>query len=169
MANDDDKRLWQRVTEGVTPLHRKALELRLSQSRKGPASKPKPAHTIHTAPIPRPKPAPAQPPSVDRATLTRFRKGQMPIEGRLDLHGMTQEQAQAALGRFLESAQIMQKRCVLVVHGKGRLSEGGGVLRRMVPIWLSLPSNQSKVLAIAPAQPKHGGSGALYVYVRRRR
>ncbi|MGE0725824.1 MAG: Smr/MutS family protein, partial [Alphaproteobacteria bacterium] len=92
------------------------------------------------------------------------------VEARLDLHGMTQAEAHAALDAFLDGSARRGRRSVLVVTGRGgRGSEGPGVLRRMVPRWLNEPANRERLLAFAEAQPKDGGAGALYLLLRRRR
>ena len=106
---------------------------------------------------------------VDTRTLTRFKRGQMRPEGRLDLHGMIQSEAHRALTAYMAKAQSAGLRCVIVITGKGRVSEGGGVLRNQVPQWLNSPSIRPHILAFSSAQPKDGGSGALYVLLRRKR
>ena len=106
---------------------------------------------------------------IDARTLDRLKRGQLRPEARVDLHGMTQDQAHRALGRFLERVRGEGRRCVLVVTGKGRVSEGGGVLRNQTPNWLNAPAIRPMVLAFAPAQLRDGGSGALYVLLRRDR
>jgi DNA-nicking Smr family endonuclease len=110
---------------------------------------------------------------LDRRTAEKLRRGQLPLEGRLDLHGMTQDEAHRSLAAFLARAQLDGRRCVLVITGKGfrrLLAEGeAGVLKTTVPRWLGEAPNRSRVLATAPAQQKDGGSGALYVLLRRRR
>lgn len=106
---------------------------------------------------------------IDRRTADRLRRGKLVIEGRLDLHGRFQEDAHRALNTFIADSAAAGRRVVLVITGKGRVSEGGGVLRRNVPHWLRLPPCAPHVLAVVPAQPQHGGSGALYVMLRRKR
>src|ERR1019366_4885255 len=90
------------------------------------------------------------------------------IDARLDLHGLTQSEAHAALLRFLRSAGARDARLVLVITGKGRGGEPG-VLRRQVPQWLGLPEFRSLVLGFEDAHVTHGGEGALYVRLRRAR
>ena len=124
---------------------------------------------------PPPKPAelpplaPGASAGLDKRTAQRLKRGQLAIDGRIDLHGMTQAEAHGALTAYLERAQGPTRRCILVITGKGRVSENGGVLRVMAPRWLNAPANRARVLAIAPAQPKDGGAGALYVLLRRQR
>jgi DNA-nicking Smr family endonuclease len=113
---------------------------------------------------------PGRPAGLDKRSAQRLRRGQMPIEARLDLHGLTQLEAHRAVDAFLAAAQGSAKRCVLVITGKGGCGEpDGGVLRRMVPRWLAEPPNRSRVIAIERAQPRHGGDGALYVLLRKAR
>ena len=106
---------------------------------------------------------------VDARTLDRLKRGQLRPESRLDLHGLTQDKAHRALKRFLAQAQSSGTRCVIIITGKGRVSEGGGVLRSQVPQWLNAPAVRPRILAFAPAQPRDGGAGALYVLLRRLR
>ncbi|HEV2550387.1 MAG TPA: Smr/MutS family protein [Stellaceae bacterium] len=108
-------------------------------------------------------------PGLDRRTAERLRQGALPIEARLDLHGMTQEEAHRALDAFLARAAAAGKRCVLVITGKGGRSSGDGVLRAAVPRWLNEPPNRARLLAFVLAQPPHGGAGALYILLKRRR
>jgi DNA-nicking Smr family endonuclease len=105
----------------------------------------------------------------ERSQLSRGRKQ---IEGRLDLHGMTQSRAHRALLSFLQRASGDGLAFVLVITGKGRVSgpeTGRGVLRRLVPEWLSLPEFRALVVGFEQAHVGHGGEGALYVRVRRAR
>jgi DNA-nicking Smr family endonuclease len=110
---------------------------------------------------------PQRPIGIDRRSWLRLKRGQVVIEQTIDLHGLTQEQAHARLGGFLAEAQQNGLRCLRVVTGKGLAH--GGVLRHMVPRWLNEGQNRERVLAFAPAQPKHGGAGALYLLIRRKR
>lgn len=109
---------------------------------------------------------------IDRSTANKFQKGKMQIDGRIDLHGMTQEVAHNALNSFIEESWRAGKRCVLVITGKGsRPDEYGrtGLLRQRTPQWLSAPRLRTRILAINQAQIQHGGSGAFYVLLKRRR
>ena len=106
---------------------------------------------------------------LDRRTDDRLRRGQMAIEARIDLHGLTQAAAYDALARFVAVSHAAGRRCVLVITGKGPVSQGGGVLRSMVPRWLAEASLRRRILALHRAQPRDGGDGALYVLLKRTR
>ena len=179
---DEDRALWEHVTRDTEPLAKRA------PAPEAPPAKTAPARTAPEAdqgakparPLPRPRPVSiikrAEPEiehgraaGVDRRSVERLRRGRVPIEARLDLHGDTQDQAHAALDRFLGEAQARGLRCVLVITGKGTTTEAGGVLRGQVPRWLNEPRNRARVLAFDYAQPKHGGLGAIYVLMRRRK
>jgi DNA-nicking Smr family endonuclease len=101
----------------------------------------------------------------------RVARGKEAIDGRLDLHGLTQSEAHAALSRFLRTASSRGARLVLVITGKGvRASDGErGVLKRHVPQWLGLPELRAFVIGFESAHIAHGGEGALYVRIRRAR
>jgi DNA-nicking Smr family endonuclease len=132
-----------------------------------------PAEPQRPAAAPQPSPNPSPPLTIDRAAgydranAERLKRGQHPVEARLDLHGLTQAEAHRSLAGFLREARATGKRCVLIITGRG--SAGGGVLKSAVPRWLDEPAFRPHVLAIATAQPRDGGSGALYVMLRRTR
>jgi DNA-nicking Smr family endonuclease len=105
---------------------------------------------------------------LDRRSAARLRRGEMALGARLDLHGMTQDEAHRALVRFLENSYEAGLRAVLVITGKGG-GDGEGVLRRSVPRWLGEARCRKLVLGTSPARPRHGGEGALYVLLRRKR
>ena len=106
---------------------------------------------------------------IDRRTVQRLQRGRLPIEATLDLHGMTQAAAQEALIGFVARSEAQGRRCVLVVTGKGMGREEAGVLRRQVPFWLNQPPLRARILAFDYARPEHGGTGALYLLLKRRR
>jgi len=112
---------------------------------------------------------------VERRTLLALRRGRKEVDSVIDLHGMRQEAAHGALLNFLHRAQGSGHAVVLVITGKGGAAAGmgifeeRGVLRRMVPHWLRLPDVRSLVVGFEEASPQHGGSGALYVRLRRKR
>jgi DNA-nicking Smr family endonuclease len=106
---------------------------------------------------------------LDEPTLDKLSKGRLPIEGRVDLHGLTQDKAYTLLFSFLQRAHAGGIRYVLVITGKGSSSGGDGVLRRSVPAWLSTPAFRMLVSSHDHAARQHGGAGALYVRLRRTR
>jgi len=117
-----------------------------------------------------------QPVQMDRKAFDQMKRGKLRPEGKLDLHGMTLDRAHPALTRFVLSAQAQGKRLVLVVTGKGKERDDGGpipvrhgVLRHQVPQWLSMPPLSTAVLQVSQAHLRHGGGGAYYVYLRKRR
>lgn len=103
-------------------------------------------------------------PGVDRRTAERLKKGRMEIEGRLDLHGMSREDAHRATLSFVSGARLSGKRCILIVTGKGK-----GILQSELPRWLNLPPIREQILSFSHARPQDGGSGAVYVLLKRDR
>ncbi|GAB5470100.1 MAG: Smr/MutS family protein [Rhodospirillales bacterium] len=179
-ASAADLALWRKVTEAVTPLKRRPLPLpRAAVPVVPPEPGTRPPRTlVDGSAAPR---VPAKPPArhgplepgrlvdVDRRTGERLRRGRMEIDATLDLHGLTQARAHLRLTRFVQRARAQGQRCLLVVTGKGRNGPDSGVLRRAVPLWLNDPDLRPLVIAVTPAQPQHGGAGALYVLLRRQR
>ena len=114
-------------------------------------------------------------PHMDRRRFDKMRRGRIEPEERLDLHGMTSERAHSALTGFILSAAARDVRLVLVITGKGRADESAhqprrhGILRHSLPHWLGSPPLMGHILQIAPAHQRHGGAGAFYIYLRRRR
>ena len=173
--DDDDAAVWERLTRGV-----KAYEPELQPARKAKSSNAKPKHLRAATATPSARPLSAgkrasQPidlrrgekAGIDGATRRRLVQGQIPIEARLDLHGLTAAQAERRLARFVDQVARTGVRCVLVITGKG--SEGKGVLRQLVPLWLKAPPLSGHILAISQARQADGGGGALYVMLRRKR
>ncbi len=99
---------------------------------------------------------------LDQKTLRKFRQGQYTIETKLDLHGMTADQARDALSRFLSHCRARKYRHVLIVHGKGHRGKPP-ILKNRLNHWLR---EASCVLAFTSAQARHGGNGALYILIR---
>jgi DNA-nicking Smr family endonuclease len=161
-------RRQRQPTAAELELWRRAMGEAEPRAETAPAAKPMPK-AVARAPASNATIAldPQRPIGIDRRSWLRLKRGQVVIEGTIDLHGLTQEQAHERLGRFLGEAQQSGLRCLLVVTGKGLAH--GGVLRHMVPRWLNEGGNRGRVLAFAPAQPKHGGAGALYLLIRKKR
>lgn len=110
---------------------------------------------------------PSQMPKLDKATHRKIAKGRVRIDGRVDLHGLTQDQAYTLLLRFIFDAQRNGSRFVLVITGKGSSSGSEGVLKQSVPHWLATPPLRLCVSGFEDAGLSHGGTGALYVRIRR--
>lgn len=126
-------------------------------------------------PRPRKSTAKAAPPGLDGTTRARLKRGEKAPDAKLDLHGMTQAAAHRALASFLQAAHKKGVRLALVVTGQGnpdREAAGWaksphGVLKQMVPRWLNEGDLAAFVTGTAPAHVRHGGDGALYVYLRK--
>lgn len=100
--------------------------------------------------------------------LRKLRRGLVPVDARLDLHGMGAAEARAQLELFLRTMRARGERCVLVVHGKGQHSPHGmGLLRGEISAWLSQGASSEHVAAFATADNADGGEGAVYVLLRR--
>lgn len=162
-----DSALWHKVVKTVKPYHApksRAAAPGGAGADRGPAGfARKAAETPNKVLRSLPDAVPAAA-GFDRATATRLKKGKLVIEGRLDLHGMTQAQAHQALSRFIQQAVAADRRTVLVITGKGE--RGSGVLRQKLPLWLE---ESGSVLAVTQAQPRDGGGGAFYVRLRKSR
>jgi len=191
---DEDERLWQFVTQDVKPLANK--EMQEQSLREEPeigsrvtasedesqadmvaeqlsvkhehviahSHKPQPAektdHNLHDKA------------GIDRKAFEKFRKGQMPIDATLDLHGLFQQQAYEKVVQFIAHASARHMRCVMIITGKGQKKSDGlvreeGVLKKSLPDWLEQPSLKCKILKIQQAQRFHGGSGACYILLKR--
>jgi DNA-nicking Smr family endonuclease len=105
---------------------------------------------------------------LDPGLVRKLRRGDFAVQGHVDLHGMTREEAKAAVERFLRASRNAGKRCVLVVHGRGLHSKDQlPVLKEALRTWLSTARFARHVLAFATARPTDGGPGAVYVLLRR--
>jgi DNA-nicking Smr family endonuclease len=146
----------------VTPLSAEGLPAEDAPASETPrVARPRAATPPSAKPLP--PLAPDAAPGLDRRSAERLKRGQLPVAARLDLHGLTQHEAHAALSAFIAEAQGAGRRAVLVITGKS------GVLKSAVPRWLNEPAIRPRLLAFAPAQPKDGGAGALYLLLRRKR
>jgi len=170
--SDDERALWDTVTRAIAPLRKRKTKKR-EEPALDAAAAPLPAkpRAVRSAPASAPK---AQAPPLaplGRRMRSKLARGSEPIDARIDLHGMTQADAHAALAHFLRRAQADGARVVLVITGKG--AAGGashserGVLRRQVPHWLESAALRPLVIGFESAGAGHGGAGALYVRLRR--
>ncbi len=143
-VSEEEKVLFRKVVEHIRP------KLAAGKTRKIPAN------------------GKAGGTGLDGNTRKRMQRGEIEPAARLDLHGFTQEAAHRALLSFLRGSHRRGVRLTLVITGKGNpKKEGGGVLKAMVPRWLHQPEFAALIAAIEPAHIRHGGAGALYVYLRK--
>jgi DNA-nicking Smr family endonuclease len=174
----EERALWEAVAKSAKPLkaRHRVTKVLAAEAGETKTSTGKPAvpvtPQIEVVPV---KPVRAEPPQLHplgRRERSQLARGTKDIEARLDLHGMTQARAHRTLLNFLQRASDDGLSFVLVITGKGRaFGEGSerGVLRRQVPEWLGLPEFRTCVVGFEEAHIGHGGGGALYVRVRRRR
>ncbi len=192
--SEEDKALWDRVAATATPMDRTGAPQITPE-----APKPKPpirreattadrlpafrigekasfsANPVNHAPTLSSRLAQA-PVRMDHGTHKRMVRGKLKPEDRIDLHGMVLAEAHPALISFISSAYERNLRLVLVITGKGKDRASGGpipirrgVLKHQVPSWLQSPPLGLMILDIREAHQKHGGGGAYYVYLKRRR
>lgn len=179
--NSEERDLWQKVTEGIRPLKGRerpqtATEPKEPKLPKEPPGRPparKPASAEANSPQQGLPVGPAAPlphrTGLNKRDAERLKRGKMQIDAYLDLHGMTLAQAHQRLRSFVIKSQAAGLRCLLVITGTGRTKEGGGALRRELPHWLAEPGLAGRVLGLEQAQPHHGGAGAYYLLLRRKR
>lgn len=182
----EERELWQTVARSTKPLPEA-----LRREKKAPKPLVRPprepeqmnlikAFGIGTKPpaaldrITAPQPVHPSAPSMDRKTFGKMRRGKLAPEARIDLHGMTLDQAHPALTRFILTSYARGFRLVLVITGKGQrddphdpMPRQRGILKRQVPMWLRMPPLNTAVLDVADAHIRHGGGGAYYVYLRK--
>jgi DNA-nicking Smr family endonuclease len=113
-------------------------------------------------------------PELNKGSARRMKRGKMQIDARLDLHGYRQSEAFSILSNFISYSFQENKRCVLVITGKGLHHAGfgeqkAGILKKMVPVWLNEEPNRSQILSFSHAKPSDGGVGALYVLLKKSR
>lgn len=169
----DERVLWTTFTRAIAPLNpaRPATESENGAEAATLAQPAKPLPLRPGAPPPAgvAKPEPPSLAPLGRRLRQRVARGREAIDGRLDLHGLTQAQAHSALLHFLRSASAREARLVLVITGKGRGEGERGVLRQQVPHWFAQPEFRAFVVGFEEAHVAHGGEGALYVKIRRMR
>lgn len=184
--SQDDLTLWDSIAKTIKPLPGRSFAF--TDKKVDPAAPAQAKEPVRSAGLPakqsRPKPEPPQRadlhpgrmPGVDGRTAERLRRGQLTIEARIDLHGMTQADAHRALAAFVTGSYRAGRRVLLVITGKGKRSDGAealgktqqtGVIRRALPGWLNGPDLRPLVLAFARAQPRDGGDGAFYILLKR--
>jgi DNA-nicking Smr family endonuclease len=190
----EDADLWSHTARSVEPLRHGKSRITAAvpdtpSAQAEPPRRTQPprvthrAHSDRAAPltvsVERPSKGPPPLAGIDRRRVRKIATGQHDIDARLDLHGLRLSDAHRRLTRFLHEAQSAGLRMVLVITGKGgsRKSaeeadpyarEESGVIRRAVPFWLDEPGLRALVVSFTTAHPRHGGSGALYIHIRKR-
>ncbi len=162
--NGQDDELWREVLREVTPLNHKPVIDKAAAPPKrihvrAPTARPIMAHHFDE---------PAELEAFDTNTLRRIKTGRLSIQATLDLHGMNAEHAYDALYQFISEHYAYGHALVLVITGKGRLSEHG-VLRQKLPYWCEDAAFRPMIVGVHKAAPRHGGEGASYVRLRRKR
>ena len=167
----DEKNLWDEITREDKPLEKRSrVPAKVKSTKKKADTLIRPQASIPYSELP--DIAKGEYAGIDRNTQERFRKGEMDVDGRLDLHGFTRDEARQRVADFITSHYGSGSRFLLLITGKGTFNrEGarGGVLRESLPGWLSEPDIRPYILAFDTAKAKHGGSGAFYVLLRRKR
>ena len=187
---DEERKLWRAAMKDAKPLKRAKPDPADDVPPPSPASPPSTpaprAPAAILAPPPKPR-APSEPPplgALERRTSQKLARGQIEVEATIDLHGHSQERAHGALLDFIARSRGRGLRCVLVITGKGaspyarhtlhgssfyEVPERQGVLRSAVPRWLAEAEFRLHVSGFQPAHPKHGGGGAFYLWLRKKR
>jgi len=171
--SSEERRLWAEVARNVAPLRGRA------RPETEPPAEARPEPLPHSRPLTPAKalgpPAPPPLAPIEPKTRLGLRRGTRRPDAVLDLHGFRQAEAHDALIGFLRRSQAAGHSLVIVVTGKGAPAssdsflQARGVLKRLVPHWLRLPDLRPLVVGFEEAGPHHGGAGALYVRLRRRR
>lgn len=190
----DELELWQQIARSADPMHKhrkpsaqtKAKTPTTPRVPRAEETRPFPQFALGESAKPRNQTATlprttadrlgSEPIGMDSKAFTRMKRGKLAPEARIDLHGMTLDQAHPELVRFILTAQTRGLRLVLVITGKGQredpydpMPRRRGVLKSQVPLWLRSPPVAQAVLQISEAHRSHGGEGAYYVYLRKRR
>ena len=191
--SEEDKALWKKVSETAEPLQVARPKPLPASERPLPMPKPVKVEKSRLQPFELGAKAKTkspgndlmpsiservgkQPVQMDKKAYGRMTKGKLVPEARIDLHGMTLEQAHPALVGFVMRSYGEGKRLILVITGKGKSKRDDGpipvrrgVLKHQVPQWLQMAPLRQVVLQVREAHLKHGGTGAYYVYLRRSR
>lgn len=180
----EEHELWHAVARTAKPMHAPVFRRKLAEPEPEPPKKT--AHSPHPrlpvfvigekAQATSTRPSPEPPIRMDAKAFGKLTRGKLAPEARIDLHGLTLAEAHPDLIRFILNAQSAGLRLVLVITGKGKpgtdhgpTAAYRGVLRQQVPHWLRQPPLGPAILQVTEAHLRHGGSGALYVYLKRGR
>ncbi|MGH6888252.1 MAG: Smr/MutS family protein [Rhizomicrobium sp.] len=171
-ASEEERELFEATLSDAVPLKAGPRRPRKPAPPKAPTAAPPSAKATRAA---------QGTAGVDGNTADKLRRGLLEPQARLDLHGLTERAAHGALVTFLRSARSRKLRLVLVVTGKGLSTDRGpersfdlgldtqmrGILRSMTPRWLAAPGLAELVADVREAHRRHGGAGALYIYLRK--
>jgi len=160
-----DVKAWRKTEPEPEETQVPPAQQKIEPARRPRTARPAPVAVPETA---KPVLTPGAVIGVDRRLADRLKRGRLPIDATLDLHGLTQSEAHAAVQGFVARAAERGRRTLLIVTGKGR-RDGVGVLKSALPRWLNEAPVRDDILALAEARPEHGGSGAFYVLLRRRK
>jgi DNA-nicking Smr family endonuclease len=194
MLKDEELAIWRQVERTVVPLHPRqtfqpepapdsAVANAASKAATGKNKKRTAFAAVPAARLPDPPPKQPAISGLNRRDTQKLARGNVSIDGRIDLHGMSVERGRIALLNFIESARIRGDRTVLVITGKGaspftrhtlhstdvyHAPERQGRLRAELPNWMRERVFAEHVVGFQPAHPRHGGGGAFYVRLRRK-
>lgn len=178
----EERVLWGKVARTARPISGRMEDLLVFEDVEvDPAPNPPSASVKPIPPFPQMIIEPVQEPStpgvkkdrvhhpLEKPVKRKLTRGRLALEARIDLHGMFQSEAHAVLLDFLVRAHERGLRHVLVITGKGRSMGSDGALKRAVPMWFSKPEYRHLISSYEDASMNHGGDGALYVRLSRRR
>lgn len=184
----EEQELWSQVKKTVAPLapsrllptrsdgDTQKMDLAGNTELVAKPTSPLPVRKKPVAPfLPAFRPTVSQPkrhagqPALEKPVHRKIAKGSIDIDARIDLHNMSQAVAHHRLANFLADARQHQMRHVLVITGKGQSSGGDGILKRMVPVWLTTEPMKADVSGFSASARHHGGEGALYVRLKKPR
>ncbi|MEA3536849.1 Smr/MutS family protein [Rhizobium sp. CC-YZS058] len=171
----EDRVLWSKVARSTRALPgrmeqiatwEEPMEPQAARSTAAPAKLSPPGTAIRLSPAPE---APRRHHPLEKPVKRKLARGHLPIDARIDLHGLAQSEAHGLLLHFLLTAHERGLRHVLVITGKGTSMGSEGALKRAVPLWFSLPEFRPLISSHEPAARNHGGEGALYVRLSRQK
>ncbi len=175
---DNERKLWLKVARSVRPFAARQRPERVPEAtsfaamlddRGGSPVTTTPArraNTAHPAHIHQPQKPKSRPPLDDLSNQRRIRRGQAPVDSRLDLHGHTQDSAYDELVAFVHREHAMGAHCLLIITGKGRT--GSGILRKRFLDWIDGPDIRPLVAGYSQSHARHGGAGAFYLILKSR-
>lgn len=175
VLHPDEQEIWHAVARTAKPMHPRVFVPKSETVIPPPMPAPIPRFQIGQKSVPKPAVSLPSALQMDAKKHAKMTRGKLAPEARIDLHGMTMARAHPELIRFILGAQDDGLRLVLVITGKGKAREDSGpipqpmgVLRHNVPLWLRQMPLAPVVLQVSEAHARHGGAGAIYVYLRRR-